>query len=236
MMTDNGTKFIKKSLPAATIWLTRPQNQVAGIRRQLEQTGCRVLHLPMLEIVALPCDTTIKSRLMDLDHYQLIFFVSTNAATLGMESISQYWPQYPAGLMNFAVGPGTARVLENYGLEVFYPVQNMNSEALLALPQLEQIEGKKALIIRGVGGREVLAEGLRSQGAQVDYLELYRRDIPQYSPEYLRQCMNNFAPDAVVISSAEALQNFVTIMQPHWSALQHKVQFFVASQRLSDQA
>ena len=56
--------------------------------------------------------------------------------------------------------------------------------ALLQVRQLREAIARPAgrvLILRGEGGRELLAERLREQGASVDYLEVYRRDLPQYA-------------------------------------------------------
>ena len=58
------------------------------------------------------------------------------------------------------------------------PAQGMNTEALLKLPELHQIDGQRFLILRGVGGRETLATQLRARGAHVDYAECYRRVEP----------------------------------------------------------
>ncbi|MGV3592384.1 MAG: uroporphyrinogen-III synthase [Gammaproteobacteria bacterium] len=222
------------ALSGKTIWLTRPAGQGATLRAELEQHGARVEMLPMLVIEPLPLAPAERQKLIDLDRYDLLFFVSTNAATLGLEGIAQWWPQYPVGILNFAVGPGTAAVLERQGLTVHYPRERMTSEALMALPELQDVRGKKALIVRGSGGREIIAEGLRAGGASVDYLELYRRAAPQYDAQYLRKLMQESAPTAVVISSADALDNLHLLFRdvPGWAQLP----LVVSSPRLAEHA
>ncbi|HEY0961066.1 MAG TPA: uroporphyrinogen-III synthase [Pseudomonadales bacterium] len=209
------------ALSGTTIWLTRPAGQVGSLRAALESHGARVETLPLLVIEPLPLTTSERQKLIDLDRYDLLFFVSTNAATLGLDAIAQWWPQYPVGILNFAVGPGTAAVLEQRGLTAHYPRERMTSEALMALPELRDVSGKKALIVRGVGGREIIAEGLRAGGALVDYLELYRRAAPQYDGKYLRKLMREAAPSAIVISSADALDNLHLLFGglPGWEQL-----------------
>lgn len=195
-------------LHGKTIWLTRPAGQGGELRAALEARGARVQMLPLLVIEPREPSQADRQKLADLDRYELVFFVSTNAATLGLDAIAQWWPQYPVGIRNFAVGPGTAAVLERQGLSACFPTERMNSEALLALPELQDIDGKKALIVRGVGGREVIAEGLRARGATVDFVELYERALPRYEEADLRALVLTAAPSAVVISSTEALDNF----------------------------
>lgn len=193
------------------VWLTRPQFQVEQLQSSLEGRGCEVLHLPMFDIRPLPYDQNIKSRVLGLDKYSLVFFISTNAAKLGLDCFLHHWTQLPEGQQYFAVGPTTAEVLQAEGLEVHYPTSRMSSEALLALPELENIAGQKALICRGMGGRETLATGLLEKGAQVDYLELYERVVPDYRNDFLRACAQHHAPDAIIVSSAEALDNLTGV-------------------------
>lgn len=199
------------ALSGNTFWLTRPAGQGASLRAALEAHGARVEMLPLLVIEPLTLAHAERQKLIDLDRYDLVFFVSTNAATLGLDAIGEWWPQYPLGILNFAVGPGTAAVLEQRGLSVYYPRERMTSEALMELPELQDVAGRKALIVRGTGGREVIADALRARGAAVDYLELYRRAAPQYDAGRLRKLMDDAAPTRVVVSSADALDNLMQL-------------------------
>lgn len=229
-MTDTGAR----PLAGRSIWLTRPAAQSGLLQQQLQQAGATVLCLPLLVIEAVPLAGINKQRILDLDRYDLVFYVSSNAATLGLAAIDAWWPQYPLGVKNFAVGPGTAAVLQQHGLDVDYPTERMSSEAMLALPALQDIRGKKALIVRGVGGREILAEGLLARGASVDYAELYQRSAPQYPAAYLQQQYRQQSPQAIIISSAEALDNLHALFAPLelWTALP----LAVSSERLADHA
>lgn len=205
------------------------------MRRALEPLGAEIVELPLLDIVPLQPSQADKEKLLNLDRYDLVFYVSTNAARIGLEAINQWWPQYPAHIRNFAVGPGTAAVLEQQGLRVSYPEQRMTSEAMLALPQLQHINGNKALIVRGVGGREIIAEGLLARGALVDYAELYDRAVPRHDPERLQQLLQHAWPDAVVISSGEALDNLMHLLAT-LSAKWQQLPLAVSSPRLAEHA
>lgn len=217
------------------IWLTRPQFQSAELETALRQLGARTLCFPLLEITPLEPQGDTRRHLLDLDQYDLIFYVSSNAARIGLQYISDWWPQYPAQLLNFAVGPATASVIKEYGLDVHYPIDRMDSEAMLALPELQSIEGKKALIVRGRGGREILAEGLSARGARVDYAELYLRSCPAHSREHMRDCLERCPPGVIVISSAEAMDNLVALFSP-WYESWKELPLHVASERLAQHA
>jgi uroporphyrinogen-III synthase len=232
--TDPNVDAALSPLRGRQLWLTRPAAQVQQLQAQLEQAGAVVSCLPLLVIAAVPPTGVNKQRLMDLDRYDLVFFVSSNAATLGLDAIADYWPQYPVGIQNFAVGPGTAAVLQQQGLQVAYPTERMSSEAMLALPQLHDIHGKKALIVRGIGGREILAEGLLAKGASVDYAELYQRKQPEYAASDLQALMQQRPPQAIVVSSAESLDNLHHLIAPLgvWQTLP----LLVSSPRLAEHA
>lgn len=230
----SGVASNNTSLAGRTIWLTRPAAQVSALQQQLQQAGASVFCLPLLVIEPVAPAGINKQRLLDLDRYDLAFYVSSNAASIGLDAINNYWPQYPAHIQNFAVGPGTAAVLQDYGLDVAWPTERMSSEAMLALPQLKHIAGKKALIVRGVGGREILAEGLLARGASVDYVELYERKQPVYTADYLRQQYQDKTPSAVVVSSAEALDNLQQFFAP--LGVWPRLPLFVSSDRLAEHA
>ena len=73
-------------------------------------------------------------------------------------------------------------------MDVSFPAEGDDSEALLELPALREAIARpdpRVLIMRGEGGRELLAERLRELGASVEYLELYRRELPHYPPAAL---------------------------------------------------
>lgn len=204
-----------RQLEDLNVLLTRPSNQVSSLVAAVTQLGARVCQLPLIEIEVVKDEKKlqiIKNRIVNLDSYELAIFISTNAATLGIQWIEKYWPQLPAGLSAFAVGPSTAAVLEKLDWSVLHPLKGVTSEDLLVLPQLEQIAGKKVALFRGEGGRELIAETLRGRGATVDYIELYRRTEPQYTSEYFSSLLAQQAVNLIVITSMQMLDALVLLV------------------------
>ena len=69
-----------------------------------------------------------------------------------------------------AVGESTAAALSQAGAAaVLWPVDGASSEALLALPELDEtaVVGATILIVRGEGGRQLLGDTLSKRGARV---------------------------------------------------------------------
>ncbi len=115
----------------------------------------------------------------------------------------------------------------------------MSTEALLILPEIRKIiqkkskKKKRAVIFRGIGGREFLANTLRAKGMVVDYIELYKRVLPEYKESYLKDILKNKKPDGIVFNSAEAIHNFMVLFEKIYPAY-IEIPVFVSSPRLEN--
>jgi uroporphyrinogen-III synthase len=136
-----------KALSDLNVLLTRPEAQSAALVAAIHALGGHACELPLIKIepVTAPdvCER-IKACILNLDHYCAAIFISTNAAKIGMQWIDRFWPQLPAGLIAYAVGPGTAQVLRNFDWPVVMSDRGVTSEDLLALTGLQKVEGKKS--------------------------------------------------------------------------------------------
>ncbi|MCQ8130902.1 uroporphyrinogen-III synthase, partial [Methylomonas rivi] len=94
----------------------------------------------------------------------------------------------------------------------------------------------RVTIVRGVGGREKLAQTLRDRGAEVAYLEVYRRRLPDTGKDELLQTLRQEQLDAVTITSGEALQNLLAMLEPAAASLLRKRPLVVASGRIGQLA
>lgn len=218
--------------------LTRPQDECAALAASLAEHSVASASLPLLAIEPLEETPEQRSLLLDLDRYCAVVVVSKPAARLGLERIDRYWPQPPARQDWFAVGAATAAILDDYGLRVHHPENGDDSEALLALPALAralQVPGPRALILRGEGGREFLAERLRGQGVAVDYLELYRRVLPDYPAGELARRVRDEALNGLVVSSGQGLEHLLRVAGEDWPRLAG-LPLFVPSPRVAELA
>ncbi|AZC25331.1 MULTISPECIES: uroporphyrinogen-III synthase [Pseudomonas] len=215
--------------------LTRPTEDCAALAAVLAESGVSSSCLPLLEIQALPVTDIQRSCLLELEHYCAVIVVSKPAASLVLELLREYWPQPPAQSW-FCVGAGTGQILADAGLQVFYPQAGDDSEALLELPQLREAIARsepRVLIVRGEGGRELLSERLRSQGASVDYLELYRRCLPHYAEGTLLQRILGERLNGLVVSSGQGFSHLQQLAGPAWPQLA-KMPLFVPSPRVAE--
>ena len=73
-----------------------------------------------------------------------------NAAQLTLEWLDRYWPMMPVGIEFFAVGQQTAEILAGADITALSPMGRQNSEALLALPELQGLSDQRVIIFRGL--------------------------------------------------------------------------------------
>jgi uroporphyrinogen-III synthase len=216
------------------VLLTRPAEESMALAASLSEAGIFSSSLPLLDIEALPVTAEQQAVFADLGRYCAVIVVSKPAARLALRQLGRAWPQLPW----FSVGAATAQVLADHGLNVHYPQTGDDSEALLALPALREAiagQGARVLILRGEGGRELLAERLREQGASVDYLELYRRFLPAYGTGVLMQRIQLERLNGVVVSSGQGFLHLQALAGPDWPQVA-PLPLFVPSPRVYEMA
>src|SRR5262245_18429150 len=92
-------------------------------------------------------------------------------------------PEWPARLTAAAIGAGSRRELVRHGVRgVLAPEEGADSEALLALPALARMAGKRVALFRGGAGRPLLGDALAARGAEVEYADCYRRALAKSDP------------------------------------------------------
>ena len=216
------------------VLLTRPAEESTALAALLSQAGIYSSRLPLLETQALAVTAEQQAVFDALQRYCAVIVVSKPAARLALQRLGNAVPPMPW----FSVGAATAQILAGHGLDVHYPATGDDSEALLQLPALREAiaqPGAKVLILRGEGGRELLAERLREQGASVDYLELYRRFLPVYEAGALMQRIRLERLNGLVVSSGQGFLHLQALAGPDWPQVA-ELPLFVPSPRVCEMA
>ena len=203
-----------RRLEGLGIVITRPREPAEALARALEREGARAIVFPALAIEEVEPSASTEEALAGLGHASLAIFVSAHAVERGMAALRARgaWPE---GLRVAAVGEATAEALRNSGFaQVISPPERHDSEGLLALPELSQVRGQRVVIFRGEGGRERLREALEARGANVAYVECYRRVKPHADASALVAAFGRGEVQAVSALSGETLENFVAMVGP----------------------
>jgi uroporphyrinogen-III synthase len=223
-------------LQGARIVITRPARQSAGLAQQIAALGGKPVMFPAIVILPPADRSALKRAQRDLAKYDYAVFVSANAVEYGVGDPA-WWP---AHLVALAPGPGTASALAAVGVgQVRVPATTMDSEGLLTLPELADVAGKRIVIYRGSGGtgtRELLGETLSERGAQVDYVECYRRDKPHGDFGTLAAAWRAGEIDALTLTSSEGLDNLWSLFDDASRSSMAATPTFVPHPRIAERA
>src|SRR4051812_5287666 len=221
-------------LGGRTILVTRPAHQANVLTQLVEQAGGRIVLFPAIAIEP-PVDPQGAALLLhEIASYDFVIFTSPNA----VEQAFVLAPGLAAGLRKaFAVGMATAQALTSHGVrEAVVPEDGADSEALLRLPELQDVRDKHALIVRGEGGRPLLAQTLEQRGAQLRHVECYRRARPSGDASELLAEWRSGGIDGVVAMSAETLNNLWDMIGEQGHELLRATPVFVPHPRIAEAA
>ena len=132
-----------------------------------------------------------------------------------------------------AVGAGTAAALRRAGIAEVQAPARMDSEGLLALPALQQLDGLDAGLVTAPGGRDAIAPALRARGARVLRAEVYAREVVDLPPRSLEQLRQATVPLWLALSSGEALQHALAAAPADVAAILRRARVIAASERLA---
>ncbi|MFZ4537422.1 uroporphyrinogen-III synthase [Propionivibrio sp.] len=228
---------MKKPLQGRRILVTRPAAQAGKLVEMIAAQGGQSLCFPLLDIGPPDDPAPLQQAIARLDDYTIAVFISPNAVDFSVPLILAR-RRWPATLPAAAIGQSTAAQLAACGiLHVIVPATRFDSEALLELPAFQAacVAGKKVMILRGNGGRELLADTLRERGAQVDCVTCYHRSAPVDGAPIL-SLLRNKQVDALTISSSEGLRNLLALLDTDGCARLRALPVFVPHQRIAEVA
>jgi uroporphyrinogen-III synthase len=221
-----------RPLSGRGIVITRPREHAPGLAERIRAAGGEPVLFPTIEILPPEDLAAVSAVIARLESFQIAIFISPTAALRGcaMVRTSRAWP---AGLCVAAVGEGTARALGAEGFDdVMSPAGESDSEALAALPQLQDLRGRSVVVFRGQGGREWLRGALENRGARVEYAECYRRARPHSDPRRLLARWQSGGVEAVSITSSEGLANLLAMLGPTGGGYLRATPVFVPHPRI----
>ncbi len=167
-------------LQGQTVLVTRPADQAGHLCDLISAAHGKAMLFPTVSIQ--PSAQAAEARERMHEHWDILIFISRNAVNFARPMFpgGQLPAAPPAGPLIAAVGAATATALRDAGRAPdLVPSQRFDSEGLLELPQLRDVRARRILIIRGEGGRPMLADTLTQRQAEVTYAEVYRRGLPE---------------------------------------------------------
>jgi uroporphyrinogen-III synthase len=221
-----------RRLAGVGVLVTRPQAQSAELCRLLEAHGATTFAFPAITIDALATPPEFARRIGDPNAFDLVVFTSANAVRHGAALLG---PRRDRAIA--AIGPATRRALDLAGYPVaITPRGGFDSEHLLAEPALRDLAGRRVLLVKGVGGRDLLARELAARGARVESLEVYRRSPAAPEPARLRELEDRLdagALQVVTATSVEIATALLAISTPRLRAVLARLHWLAPAGRVA---
>ena len=200
----NAPAYVPTDTPWHLISL-RPQGQHDALRRAAARFGARTVALSPWQL-RLRTDAATRAQLALALGCDRIVFTSPAAA----DAAARLLPleQIPAGRA-VTVGEGTARELRRRGVVDVQAPSRMDSEGLLALPAMHNLQGKRVALITAPGGRGMIAAQVQAMGAQLLRVDVYDRVLLPVSAASVARLQALEGPAVLALSSGEALEHIV---------------------------
>ena len=197
------------SLTNLTFVNTRPTHQAETLNQLLASAGVKTINFPTLKINAINATKT-KSICQRLNMFDIAIFNSANAAHCSQA----YWPAlFPISIV-IAIGPGTEKTLNEYGINHTILPEHYSSQGILALPELGSAQNKNIIIFCGQQSKPLLYKTLIERKATVTRCECYRRACPE-PDESVLALLNSKKIDGIISTSQESLLNLNTLLKNH---------------------
>ncbi|NUF26731.1 uroporphyrinogen-III synthase [Gilliamella bombicola] len=210
------------------IYVTRPSPNGEELTKQLNQAHLPATHLPLFDILPSSELVDLQQQLNRLLPSDIVIALSPQV----IHTIKAHLPDlyFPKHVHYFAIGNKTAHLLSQLTTTKVSSPKQEDSEGLLDLLKNTTLAHRTVLILRGNSGRQLLADTLTTQQAQVKLLACYHRKPITYCDNILANNINN---QIIIITSVEHL-----IQLELYCQRQHKqqAQLVVTSERILKKA
>lgn len=206
--------------------VTRPRDQAERWLTRLRAKGVDAQALPLITIGPPVDEVPLRDAWARLAGCGFVMFVSANAVA-GFFAARPPDAVWPTGTLAGCTGPGTSAALHAHGVpaaciaEPARETAQFDSEALWRVIGERPWRGVQAIVVRGEGGRDWLADQLGAQGAQVSFVEAYRRSLPVLGSDeraLLQLALDEPAHTVWLFSSSQAVQHLQLLApQADWS-------------------
>ncbi len=210
--------FDSRPLFGKRVLVTRPREQGAELVDLLETLGAEAIEAPMIRIAPPDDYGPLDEACAHLDRFEWIIFSSAHA----VEAFNNRLVASPFDLRALnnvklcAVGSTTTERLARLGLKVDLVPHEYRAEAVVqAFAASGNVQGLRVLLPRADIGREVIADELRKQGADVTEVIAYRTIATdperEGEPDVYRMLLDRKI-DVVTFTSPSAVRSFVKLL------------------------
>ena len=200
-----------RPLNGQRVLVTRAPGQASALSERLRALGAEPVELPVISFVAPGDPAPLDAAIARLADYDWVIFTSVNGVDAFVTRVDaldgDLAPLASAQLA--AIGPATAARLADHGLRARFVPERFVAESVLSGLVERGVAGKRVLLPRAEEARDVLPDGLRAAGAEVDVVAAYRTVAPVATPETLAQLHDL---DIVTLTSSSTARNLAALL------------------------
>jgi len=211
VLRDELTWFEKRPLYGRRIVVTRATQQAQALTQKLRELGADVIEMPATQVARLDL-APLREAIGELSRYQWLILTSQNAVAILWDQLLGEGrdARALAALKIAAVGPATAAALLEHGIAVDVIPQRFVAEGLLEMMrERNDVASKRILYVTAEGSRDVLPQGLREIGAEIDVIEAYRSVLDGQGAERLARAIEAGKLDLATFTSGSAVRGYV---------------------------
>jgi uroporphyrinogen III methyltransferase/synthase len=198
--------FERRPLLGRRVVVTRSRAQASQLSARLRAEGAEVVEVPTIDI-ADPADggAALRDAVARVAGYRWVVLTSPNGARRFTAELRD--GRDLAGVRLAAIGPGTAAALADAHLIVDLVPERFVAESLLdAFPDPEPGGPNRVLLARAEVARDVLPDGLRARGYDVDVVDAYRT-VPAPVDDAARRAVAD--ADVITFTSSSTVERFL---------------------------
>ena len=207
--------YQSNSLWGVSVLITRPRDYAAYLTDELCSFGAYAIQFPTLSV-------KLTTEGLDADSFmkhELAIFVSRNAVNAVVNYLKRTNLEWPATLKCAAVGEATAQLVQiTLGIEeVIAPCEKMGAAALLNLPAMQDLNGRRVIFFDGGGARShLLVNMLQARGCQVvTHAVVYQRVRPNSDTDQVIHQLEHSGVDFAVLTSVEGAANLLAMLDDY---------------------
>ncbi len=207
------------SLIDKKIIITRAQEQSSDAHKIFGNNGAEVFDLPSL-VIGPPDDWgPLDEALDEIYTFDWIIFSSANGVRYveeRMKKIRLSLSEISNTIQIAAVGKKTASLLSDIDTKISFVPPNFIADSLVEhFPQ--NLTGLKLLIPRvQTGGRSILSDSFKLNGAEVTEVAAYESSCPQEIPQKTIDALKSGKIDIIAFTSSKTVINTVSLLKKYF--------------------
>ena len=208
--------YERQPLFGKRVLVTRTRQQAGVMAQRLRTCGAEAIELPTIEIVPVEVAPIMAS----ISHiasgtYDWVIFTSANGVReyfRHLETI-QLDARVFGSTRVAVIGSETERALQSFGIRADVVPERFVAESLVEALAEFPMDGKRVLLARAAGARDVIPAVIRSRGADVDDVALYQARRPESAADEVLNRLSSGEIDVATFTSSSTVTGCLALLQ-----------------------